>query len=114
MKKVESIVRTAKLEDIVKAVEELDISGMSMSPIAGYGKQKGQDLIDSDIYEGNEIKFKEKLKIEIVVEDEKVDSLLDVLSEAARTDKIGDGKIFVYTVDQVLRIRTGEINNEAI
>jgi nitrogen regulatory protein P-II 1 len=114
MKKVESIVRTAKLEYIVKAVEELGISGMSMSPIAGYGKQKGQDLIDSDIYEGNEIKFKEKLKIEIVVEDEKVDSLLDVLSEAARTDKIGDGKIFVYTVDQVLRIRTGEINNEAI
>lgn len=114
MKKVESIVRTDKLEDIVEAVEELDINGMNMTPIAGYGRQKGKEEPDSDLSQNFDIKLKEKLKIEIVVEDEIVDELLEVLSEAARTNKIGDGKIFVYTIDKILRIRTGERGKKAI
>ena len=112
MKKIEAIVKPFKLEDIKDALNEIGIHGMTISDVKGYGRQKGH----KEIYRGAEyvIDFNPKLKIEIVAEAEKVDQIIETICKAARTGNIGDGKIFVMPVEQVVRVRTGERGNEAI
>ncbi len=112
MKKIECIIRPTRLEELIQGVENLGISGLNITKIAGYGKQKGT----SKTYRGveYEVKLKEKLKIEIVTEDDKINSLIDIILKAARTDEVGDGKIFIYSIEEVIRIRTGEQGLDAI
>ncbi len=112
MKKVECLIRPAKLEDVIVAVEKLGINGLNITQIAGYGKQKGT----KKVYRGveYEVKMKEKLKVEMVVEAELVEEVVDVIIEATRTGEVGDGKIFVYDIEEAVRVRTGEQGTEAI
>ena len=112
MKKVECIIRPSKLEDLVVEVEKLGINGLNITQIAGYGKQKGKQ----EVYRGveYEVKLKEKLKVEMVVQADQVDKLIDIITDASRTGEVGDGKIFVYSIDQAVRIRTGEEDEKAV
>ena len=112
MKKVECIVRPAKLEEVIVAVEKLGISGLNITQIAGYGKQKGT----KKVYRGveYEVKLKEKLKIELVVEEEEAEAVVEAIVEATRTGEVGDGKIFVYEIEEAVRVRTGEKGKEAV
>ena len=112
MKKVEAIIRPFKLDEVKIALVNAGVVGMTVSEVRGFGSQKGQ----TERYRGSEytVEFLQKLKIEIVVEDEQVDMVVDKIVNAARTGEIGDGKIFVSPVDNVIRIRTGEKNVEAI
>ena len=112
MKKIEAIIRPMKLEDVVVAVEKMGIEGLNITQIAGYGKQKGA----RNVYRGveYEIKLKEKLKVEMVVEDNQVDEITNAIVETARTEEVGDGKIFVYEIDDAIRVRTGDEGTEAI
>lgn len=112
MKKVEAIIRPFKLDEVKIALVNAGIVGMTVSEVRGFGRQKGQ----TERYRGSEytVEFLQKLKIEIVVEDDQVDMVVDKIVTAARTGEIGDGKIFIYPVDQTVRIRTGEKNQEAI
>lgn len=112
MKKVEAIIKPFKLEDVKDALNELNITGMTVSEVKGYGRQQGH----SELYRGAEyvVDFLPKTKIEVVVKDSEVESVLKAISENAKTGKIGDGKIFVYNVEQAIRIRTGETDEEAI
>jgi len=112
LKKVEAIVRPFKLDEVKIALVNAGIVGMTVSEVRGFGRQKGQ----TERYRGSEytVEFLQKLKIEIVVEDDQVDMVVDKIIVAARTGEIGDGKIFITSVDQVVRIRTGEKNFEAV
>ncbi len=112
MKKIEAIIRPFKLDEIKIALVNAGVVGMTVSEVRGFGRQKGQ----IERYRGSEytVEFLQKLKLEIVIEDEQVDMVVDKIITAARTGEIGDGKIFVYPVDQVIRIRTGEKNLEAV
>jgi nitrogen regulatory protein P-II 1 len=112
LKKVEAIIRPFKLDEVKIALVNAGIVGMTVSEVRGFGRQKGQ----TERYRGSEytVEFLQKLKIEIVVEDNQVDMVIDKVVSASRTGEIGDGKIFVYPVDQIIRIRTGEKNLEAI
>ena len=112
MKKVEAIIRPFKLDEVKIALVNAGVVGMTVSEVRGFGRQKAQ----TERYRGSEytVEFLQKLKIEIVVEDEQVDMVVDKIVNAARTGEIGDGKIFVSPVDNVIRIRTGEKNVEAI
>lgn len=112
MKKVEAIIRPFKLDEVKIALVNAGIVGMTVSEVRGFGRQKGQ----TERYRGSEytVEFLQKLKIEIVVEDAQVDMVVDKIVNAARTGEIGDGKIFISPVDQIIRIRTGEKNTEAI
>ena len=112
MKKVEAIIRPFKLEDVKIALVNAGIVGMTVSEVRGFGRQKGQ----VERYRGSEftVEFLQKLKLEIVVEDDKVDTVVSAVQEAARTGEIGDGKIFVSTIDAVIRIRTGDRDSGAI
>lgn len=112
MKKIEAIIRPFKLDEVKIALVNAGVVGMTVSEVRGFGRQKGQ----TERYRGSEytVEFLQKLKIEIVIEDEQVDMVVDKIISAARTGEIGDGKIFVYPVDQVIRIRTGEKNLEAV
>ncbi|MGK7950349.1 MAG: P-II family nitrogen regulator [Xenococcaceae cyanobacterium] len=112
MKRVEAIIRTHKLDEVKLALLSSGIIGMTISEIKGFGRQKGT----TTRYRGNEykIEFIPKMKIEVVVEDELVDTVVREISLAARTNTIGDGKIFVYPVSEIVRIRTGEKNSAAI
>lgn len=112
MKKVEAIIRPFKLDEVKIALVNAGIVGMTVSEVRGFGRQKGQ----TERYRGSEytVEFLQKLKVEIVVEDEQVDMVVDKIIVAARTGEIGDGKIFITPVDQIVRIRTGEKNMEAI
>ena len=112
MKKVEAIIRPFKLDEVKIALVNAGIVGMTVSEVRGFGRQKGQ----TERYRGSEytVEFLQKLKLEIVVEDDQVDMVVDKVIAAARTGEIGDGKIFVYPVDQIIRIRTGEKNLEAV
>ena len=112
MKKVEAIIRTFKLDEVKIALVNAGIVGMTVSEVRGFGRQKGQ----TERYRGSEytVEFLQKLKIEIVVDEEQVDMVVDKLVSAARTGEIGDGKIFISPVDSVVRIRTGEKDTEAI
>ena len=112
MKKIEAIIRPFKLEDVKLALVNAGIVGMTVSEVRGFGRQKGQ----VERYRGSEftVEFLQKLKLEIVVEDERVETVVNAVQEAARTGEIGDGKIFISTVDSVIRIRTGDRDASAI
>lgn len=112
LKKVEAIIRPFKLDEVKIALVNAGIVGMTVSEVRGFGRQKGQ----TERYRGSEytVEFLQKLKIEIVVEDDQVDMVVDKIIVAARTGEIGDGKIFITPVDAIIRIRTGEKNQEAI
>ena len=111
MKKIEAIIRPFKLEDVKIALVNSGIVGMTVSEVRGFGRQKGQ----VERYRGSEftVEFLQKLKVEVVVEDEKVNSVIDAIAEAAKTGEIGDGKIFITSIDSVVRIRTGDKDEEA-
>lgn len=112
MKKVEAIIRPFKLDEVKIALVNAGIVGMTVSEVRGFGRQKGQ----TERYRGSEytVEFLQKLKIEIVVEDDIVDTVVEKVITASRTGEIGDGKIFISPVEQIIRIRTGENNMEAI
>jgi nitrogen regulatory protein P-II 1 len=112
LKKIEAIIRPFKLDEVKIALVNAGIVGMTVSEVRGFGRQKGQ----TERYRGSEytVEFLQKLKVEIVVEDSQVDMVLDKVIAAARTGEIGDGKIFISPVEEIIRIRTGEKNLEAI
>lgn len=112
MKKIEAIIKPFKLDDVVEALSEIGVEGVSVTEIRGFGRQKGR----TEIYKGAEyvVDFLPKTKLEIVVQDLLVDQAIDAIVGAAKTGKIGDGKIFVTDVERVVRIRTGEENDEAL
>jgi nitrogen regulatory protein P-II 1 len=112
MKKIEAIIKPHKLEEVKEALETAGVAGMTVSEVRGFGRQKGH----TEIYRGSEYKvdFMPKLKIELVVDDDIAEAAENAIIEAARTGKIGDGKVFVYDVLSVVRIRTGERGPEAL
>ena len=112
MKKIEAIIRPFKLEDVKIALVNAGIVGMTVSEVRGFGRQKGQ----VERYRGSEftVEFLQKLKIEVVVPDERIDVVLKAIADAAKTGEIGDGKIFISTIDEAIRIRTGETGADAI
>lgn len=112
MKKIEIIVRPFKIDDVKKSLTDLDIKGMTVSEVKGFGRQRGH----KEVYRGAEyqVDFVAKVKIEVVVDDGLVKQVVDTVVKAARTGQIGDGKIFVLPVDDIVRIRTGETGPEAI
>ncbi len=112
MKKIEAIIKPFKLEAVKEALTEIGITGMTVSEVKGYGRQKGH----KEMYRGAEynVDFNPKLKIELVLDAGQVDKVVDSIREAANTQKIGDGKIFVLPVEEVLRVRTGERGKDAI
>lgn len=112
MKKIEAIIKPFKLDDVREALSDLGIPGMTVTEVRGFGRQKGH----TELYRGAEymVDFLPKVKMEIVVPDDLLEPCLDAIIETAQTGKIGDGKIFVYEVERVVRIRTGEENEDAI
>ncbi len=112
MKKVEAIIKPFKLEEVKEALSALGIEGMTVTEVKGFGRQKGH----KEIYRGAEyvVDFLPKIKLEIVADEAKVDQIVAAIHQAARTGKIGDGKIFVLPVEQAVRIRTGETGPDAI
>ena len=112
MKKIEAIIKPFKLDDVKEALNQLGIKGMTLSEVKGYGRQKGH----KEIYRGAEyvVDFIPKVKLELIVNTDQVDEIVEVIRKAALTGKIGDGKIFVLPVEQVIRVRTGESGLEAI
>jgi nitrogen regulatory protein P-II 1 len=112
MKKIEAIIKPFKLEDVKDALSSIGIEGMTVIEVKGFGRQKGH----KEIYRGAEyvVDFLPKIKVEVVAGDDKVEDIVAAIQEAAKTGKIGDGKIFVVPVEQAVRIRTGERDNDAI
>ena len=112
MKKIEAIIKPFKLDDVREALQELGLAGMTVTEVKGFGRQKGH----TELYRGAEyvVDFLPKLKLEVVVGDDMADRAIEAIELAARTGKIGDGKIFVSAVDRVVRIRTGEEGDEAV
>lgn len=112
MKKIEAIIKPFKLDEVKEALQDVGVQGLSVIEVKGFGRQKGH----TELYRGAEyvVDFLPKVKIEVVVSDDMVDAALEAIISAARTDKIGDGKIFVSPVEQVIRIRTGETGEDAI
>ena len=112
MKLVTAIIKPFKLEDVRNALESLGIQGMTITEVKGFGRQKGH----TELYRGAEyvIDFLPKLKIEIAVSDDRLDEIIQAIQESASTGKIGDGKIFVSSLENVIRIRTGEVGEEAL
>jgi nitrogen regulatory protein P-II 1 len=112
MKKIEAIIKPFKLDDVREALSEAGVSGLTVTEVKGFGRQKGH----TELYRGAEyvVDFLPKVKIELVVDDKMLDRCIEAITGAARTGKIGDGKIFVTPVEQVVRIRTGEQGPEAI
>jgi nitrogen regulatory protein P-II 1 len=112
MKKIEAIFKPFKLDEVREALSEIGVSGLTVTEVKGFGRQKGH----TELYRGAEyvVDFLPKVKVEVVVPDKLQDSAIDAIIKAARTGKIGDGKIFVTSVEQVIRIRTGETDEAAI
>ncbi len=112
MKKIEAIIKPFKLDDVKEALNEIGIQGMTISEVKGYGRQKGH----KEIYRGAEyvVDFIPKMKIEIVVETNRVPQVIETIRQAANTGKLGDGKIFVIPVEEAIRVRTGERGKDAI
>ncbi|NPA94847.1 MAG: P-II family nitrogen regulator [Thermodesulfobacteria bacterium] len=112
MRKIEAIIKPFKLDDVKEGLNEIGITGMTVSEVKGHGRQKGH----KEIYRGAEyvVDFLPKIKLEIIVPAEDVGRVIDTICERARTGKIGDGKIFVLPVEEVVRVRTGERGQEAI
>jgi len=112
MKKIEAIIKPFKLDDVRSALTEIGITGMTATEVKGFGRQKGH----TELYRGAEyvVDFIPKVKLEIILEDDRVETCLNTITEAARTGKIGDGKIFVSNIENIVRIRTGEKDQEAV
>ena len=112
MKKLEAVIKPFKLDEVREALSEIGVSGLTVTEVKGFGRQKGH----TELYRGAEyvVDFLPKVKIEIVVPDDAVENVIDAIVKAAYTGKIGDGKIFVMAVEQVVRIRTGETGEEAV
>jgi nitrogen regulatory protein P-II 1 len=112
MKKIEAIIKPFKLDEVKEALQELGLQGITVTEAKGYGRQKGH----TELYRGAEyvVDFLPKVKIEIVLEDQFVERALEAIQSAAHTNRIGDGKIFVTNVEQVIRIRTGETGADAV
>ena len=112
MKKIEAIIKPFKLDEVKEALNEIGIKGITVSEVKGFGRQKGH----TELYRGTEyvVDFLPKIKMEIVVRDEMVTTVVEAIVEAAKTGRIGDGKVFVLSVDEVVRIRTGERGEDAI
>ena len=112
MKKVEAIIKPFKLDEVREALSEVGITGLTATEVKGFGRQKGH----TELYRGAEyvVDFLPKVKIEVVIKDDAVEGVIEAIAKAARTGKIGDGKIFVTNVEQVVRIRTGESGEIAI
>ena len=112
MKKVEAIIKPFKLDDVREALSEIGITGMTATEVRGFGRQKGH----TELYRGAEyvVDFLPKIKVEVVIDEERVDACVEAIINAARTGKIGDGKIFVTSVSKIIRIRTGETDKDAI
>ncbi|AGH80365.1 nitrogen regulatory protein P-II [Psychromonas sp. CNPT3] len=112
MKKIEAIIKPFKMDDVREALADIDITGMTVSEVKGFGRQKGH----TELYRGAEymVDFLPKVKIELVVKKEDVERCIEVIMQTAQTGKIGDGKIFVMPVERVIRIRTGEEDAEAV
>ncbi|WP_333713288.1 P-II family nitrogen regulator [Yoonia sp.] len=112
MKKIEAIIKPFKLDEVKEALQDVGVQGLSVMEVKGFGRQKGH----TELYRGAEyvVDFLPKVKIEVVLADNQVEAAIEAIISAAKTDKIGDGKIFVSSVEQVIRIRTGETGNEAI
>lgn len=112
MKKIEAIIKPFKLDEVKEALQDIGIQGLSVIEVKGFGRQKGH----TELYRGAEyvVDFLPKVKVEVVVVDDMVEPAIEAIIAAARTDKIGDGKIFVSPVEQVIRIRTGETGEDAV
>jgi nitrogen regulatory protein P-II 1 len=112
MKKIEAIIKPFKLDEVKEALQEIGIQGLSVIEVKGFGRQKGH----TELYRGAEyvVDFLPKVKIEVVLSDSQLDEATNAIIEAANTDKIGDGKIFVSNVEQAIRIRTGETGDDAL
>jgi nitrogen regulatory protein P-II 1 len=112
MKKIEAIIKPFKLDEVKNALHEIGVTGMTVSEVRGFGRQKGH----TEVYRGAEyvIDFLPKVKIEVVLEDALMPRAVEAIQQAAKTDKIGDGKIFVFPVEEALRIRTGERGRDAV
>jgi nitrogen regulatory protein P-II 1 len=112
MKKIEAVIKPFKLDDVREALSEIGITGMTAIEVKGFGRQKGH----TELYRGAEyvVDFLPKVKLEVVVKEEDLDRCVEAITNAARTGKIGDGKIFITSVDRVVRIRTGETDQDAI
>ncbi len=112
MKKVEAVIRPFKLEDVKLALVNAGIVGMTVSEVRGFGRQKGQ----VERYRGSEftVEFLQKLKVDVVIDDDRVEAVINAIAEAAKTGEIGDGKIFVSSIDTVVRIRTGDRDSSAL
>ena len=112
MKKIEAVIKPFKLDEVKEALQEIGIQGLSVTEVKGFGRQKGH----TELYRGAEyvVDFLPKVKIEVALDDDQVESAIAAIIDAAKTDKIGDGKIFVSTIEQAIRIRTGESGSEAL
>ncbi|MCV6585783.1 MAG: P-II family nitrogen regulator [Marinibacterium sp.] len=112
MKKIEAVIKPFKLDEVKEALQDVGVQGLSVIEVKGFGRQKGH----TELYRGAEyvVDFLPKVKIEVVLDDDIVDQALDAIITAAKTDKIGDGKIFVSSVEQAIRIRTGESGSDAL
>ena len=112
MKKIEAIIKPFKLDEVKEALQEVGLQGITVTEVKGFGRQKGH----TELYRGAEyvVDFLPKVKVEVVVADDRVDSAIEAITKAARTGKIGDGKIFVSPIEQAIRIRTGETNDSAV
>jgi nitrogen regulatory protein P-II 1 len=112
MKKIEAVIKPFKLDEVREALSEIGVTGLTVTEVKGFGRQKGH----TELYRGSEyvVDFLPKVKLEVVVTDTLVDAAVDAIVKSARTGKIGDGKIFVVPVEQVVRIRTGETDEAAV
>ena len=112
MKKIEATIKPFKLDEVKEALQEIGVQGLSVVEVKGFGRQKGH----TELYRGAEyvVDFLPKVKIEVVLADDLVESAIESIQNAARTDKIGDGKIFISTIEQAIRIRTGETGDDAL
>ncbi|WP_166425083.1 nitrogen regulatory protein P-II [Paraglaciecola sp. 20A4] len=112
MKKIEAIIKPFKMDDVREALAEVGVSGMTVTEVKGFGRQKGH----TELYRGAEynVDFLPKMKLEVVLPDNQVELAIEAIMKTAQTGKIGDGKIFVYEVERVIRIRTGEENEDAV
>ena len=112
MKKIEAIIKPFKLDEVKEALQDVGVQGLSVIEVKGFGRQKGH----TELYRGAEyiVDFLPKVKIEVVIEDGMLDAVLEAVQAAAKTGRIGDGKIFVSNIDQAIRIRTGEEGSDAI
>tara|TARA_B100000579_G_C22624326_1_gene753414 strand:- start:3 stop:341 length:339 start_codon:yes stop_codon:yes gene_type:complete len=112
MKKIDAIIKPFKLEDVKEALATIGVEGLTVTEVKGFGRQKGH----TEIYRGSEytVDFLPKIKLEIVLEEDQVDAAVEAIVSNAKTDKIGDGKVFISSIDSVMRIRTGETGPDAI